>query len=254
MLKAGKEKADVTSTDFAAYLTEVVNDAIFETVLRFAWLGDTTADTVANGSYLKNGTDPDYFNKMDGYWVQILAIVAANSARRTSTTITTRNAAASYALQAFTTADTTNKVVSEALTNVRMGADLRLRSRTDLVFIATQTVADQYERELINANISYTTERLEGGIMLLKNGGIEIYSFSLLDRIIQTYFDNGTKWVNPHRLILTTKENLGLGVESVGALDSLDIFYDKKTKKNYIDFMIQMDAKVFSDNLVQVTY
>lgn len=254
MLQQGKNKADVTTTEFAAYLTEVMNDAIFETILRFAWLGDTNADTIANGGYLKNGTDTDYFNKLDGFWVQVLAIVAANATRKTSTTISTRNAGASYSAQAFTTADTTNKVVSEALTNLRLGADLRLREKTNLVYVCTQSVADQYERELINANISFTTERLEGGITVLRNGGIEIFAFSLLDRIIQTYQDNGTKWNNPHRLILTTKDNLGVGVESVGALDSLDIFYDKKTKKNYVDFMVSMDAKIFSDNLIQATY
>lgn len=254
MMQIGKDKPDVSSTDFATYLTEVVNDAIFETVLRFAWLGDTNADTVANGGYLTNGTTVAYFDKLDGYWAQILAIVAATPARKTTTTISTRNAGASYAAQEFTTADVTNKVVSSALTQLRLKADLRLRNKQNLVFVCTQSVADQYEQELINANISYTTERLEGGITVLRNGGIELQAFSLLDRIIQNYQDDGTKWNNPHRLILTTTDNLALGVESVGALDSLDIFYDKKSKKNYIDFMVSLDAKVLQNHLIQVTY
>lgn len=254
MMNQGVEKADITNTQFGSYLAEIITDAIFETVYRFAWLGDTNADTIANGGYLTNGTDPAYFDKLDGYWTQILAIVTATPARLTSTTISTRNAAASYALQEFTAADTTNKVVSDALTKLRMKADLRLRSKQNLVYVATQSVADQYEQELIFANIAFTTDRLENGVQILKAGGIEIYSFNLLDRIISGYFDNGTKLLNPHRLVLTTKDNLLLGVESVGSLGSFDIFYDKKSKKNFVDFAFNLDAKVAVDHLIQVTY
>lgn len=254
MLNKGIQKPDITNTDFANYLTDVVNEAIFESVLRLCWLGDTTADTIANSSYLTNGTEKKYFNKIDGFWKQFLAIVAADSTKKTSTILTTRNAGSTYAAQQFTATDTTNLEVSKALTSVRFGADKRLRRQTNLVFICTQSVMDQYEKELIFANINYTTERLENGVMTLKNGGIELMSFELLDRLIDEYMDNGTKLNNPHRLVLTTKDNLGVGVETVGNLSELDIFYDKKTKNNYVDFQYSIDAKVLKDEFVQLSY
>lgn len=254
ILKKGIQKPDVTGTDYANYISDVVSEAIFESVLRLAWLGDTAADTVANSSYLTNGTEKKYFNKINGFWKQFLAIVAADATKKTSTILTTRNAGASYAAQQFTSTDTTNLEVSNALTAVRFGADKRLRRQTNLVYICTQSVMDQYEKELIFANINYTTERLENGVMTLKNGGIELMSFELLDRLIDEYMDNGTKLNNPHRLVLTTKDNLGVGVESTGNLSELDIFYDKKTKTNIVDFQYTIDAKVLKDEYVQLSY
>lgn len=253
-LKKGVQKPDLTGTDFFNYIQEVLADAVLEAVFRLVWFGDTTADNVADGGILTNGINPAYFTKIDGAWKQIFAIVAANSARKTSTTLTTRNAAASYALQAFTDQDTTDMVVTKALQKVRFGADLRLRERTDLVYIVTQSVADQYELELINANRAYTTERLENGIMMLKSAGIEVIAFSLWDRIIQNYLNNGTKYSNPHRMLLTTKTNVQVGVEEVANLSEFDVFYDKKSKKNFIDFQFSLDAVVVQNELVQASY
>jgi len=154
----------------------------------------------------------------------------------------------------FTSTDTTNKVVINALQNMLYGADLRLRERGDLVYIVTQSVADQYSKELKAANVAFTTERYENGISVLKSDGIEVISFSLWDRIIKAYYDNGTTYYLPHRAVLTTKENLVIGFDSMGAMADFDVHFDRVTKKNYIDFQINMDAKVVEDYMVQVAY
>ena len=253
--KKGIAKGDLTATDLLIYLEELVKDAIIETIYRLAYFGDTSA-TNYNGTpagVVTNGTDLAYFDKIDGIWKQLFAIVSGDATRKTAG-LATKNAQTTFALQAFDSTDTTNKVVTNTLQNMRYGADMRLRSQTDLVYIVTQSVYDQYERELINFNVAYTTERLENGLMVLKSGGIEVIAFQLWDRIITSYFSNGTKYYLPHRAILTNKTNLKVGVEEVGSLGETDVWYDKTLNKTYLKFAFGIDAKVAQNELVQLAY
>lgn len=254
-LKRGIEKGDLTSTDLLIYLEELVQDAIVEAVYRFAYFGDKDAADVnaSPAGTLKAGTDVAYFNKINGFYKQLFAIAVADTARLT-TDLASRNGQATYALQKFTSTDTTNKVATNALQNMYYDADMRLRERTDLVYVVTQSVADQYARELKAANQAFTTERLENGITVLQSDGIEVVGFPFLDRMIKTYFDNGTKYYLPHRAILTTKENMQLGAEESGSFTDLDVWFDKTLNKTYMKFTLTMDAKVLLDYLVQVAY
>lgn len=251
----GIDKYDLTATEYFLFLQDLITDAMLECIYRLAWLGDVNADTYANSGVLTDGTPLAGFNRIDGFWVQFVAIVAANSARKISgSTVTTRNAAANYAAQAFTSTDTTNRVVTEAFQELRYKADLRLRSRADQCIICTQSMADQYERELKAQQKVYDVTVITDGITMLKSDGIEIYVFSFLDRMINSYFNNGTKWYLPHRAVLTTKTNLQIGTEEEGNFSTFDVFYDKVTKKNYVDFLFNEDAMVALDHLVQLVY
>lgn len=255
-LKNGVEAADVTSLDFVNYVVdELLKYSVYEAVLRLAWFGDTSAATTAASpaGVLTAGTNVAYFNKIDGLWKQIAAIVAADSTRKT-TDLASRNGQATFAAQAFTSTDTTNKVVMNALQNCLYNADLRLREKGDLVYVVTQSVQDQYSRELKASNVAFTTERYENGISVLKSDGIEVIAFSLWDRIIKAYYSDGTKYLNPHRIVLSTKENLRIGTESVGTFETFDLFYDKKTRNVYVDFEVSLDAKVVEDYMIQVAY
>ena len=254
-LKKGIEKGDLTSTDLLIYLEEVVQDSIVEAIYRLAYFGDKdSADVNASpAGTLKAGTDVAYWNKIDGFYKQLFAIAVADADRLT-TDLASRNGQSTYALQKFTSTDTTNKVATNALQNMYYDADMRLRERTDLVYVVTQSVADQYARELKAANQAFTTERLENGITVLLSDGIEVVGFPFLDRMIKTYFDNGTKYYLPHRAILTTKENMQVGAEESGSFTDLKVWYSDDKNKTYMKFALTMDAKVLLDYLVQVAY
>lgn len=254
-LKKGVQKADLTGTEFLVFVEELLSDALIETYLRIAYFNDKDA-AATNDSPAGNitaGTNLAFFNRIDGIWKQIYSIVAADSARLT-TGLASRNGQASFAAQAFTDTDTTSKVVTKTLQNMKFGSDMRLRGKANLVYIATQSVVDQYERELIASEANFTINRLENGFTVLKNGGIEVIGFDFWDRIIRAYFSNGTKYYQPHRIILSTPENLQIGTEESSALSSYDIFYDKKTKTTNVDFSFNLDAKVVEDHMVQVAY
>lgn len=244
----GIAAADLTKTEFAQFLMERYPDAIKEAIYRICWFGDTAADVIANGGKLTAGTDKTYFNIINGFWKQLVAIATANAARRVTIT---ENAGANYAAQA-------NLSSTAALTYMRtayQNADKRLKSNPNACFILSDSLVDNYQTYLESqVNNTQGFMYIENGIAKFLYRGIPVYRFDFLDRYTTAYFDNGTKYDAPHKLILTTKDNLQIGVESVGALEELDMFYDKRDKKTYVDAMFKLDAKVVLDYNVMVGY
>jgi hypothetical protein len=137
---------------------------------------------------------------------------------------------------------------------MRYGSDFRLRGKEGLQYVVTQSVADQYERELTDANISFTTERLENGMTMLRSGGIEVIGFQFWDRIIRTYESDGVVLYLPHRALLTVKTNTQIGTCEESNLSEMASIYDPVTKLNHLDTQYDIDAKIIEDYLVQVAY
>jgi hypothetical protein len=254
-LANGIAKPDLDGTDFMRFMTEVVSDAMAEAVLRIAWFSDEDAANYNDSpaGVITNAVDPDFFNPIDGFWKQIFDIVAANSARYTDT-LQSRNGQATYALQAFTSTDTTNKVAISTFEALKYNADFRLREQSNLVFMVTQSVFDQYAKELRSQSLDTSFERIEGGYNSLMFEGIPIVALNFWDRNIRANFDNETKYYRPHRALLTTKDNLVIGTENEGNFSEIDVFYDKKEKQQYVDFAFNIDAKVLEDTMLQVAY
>lgn len=251
----GINKADLTGTDFALFIEQRLGEALPETYMRLAYFGDKDAANYNDSpaGVITNTTDVNYFNRIDGIWKQIYAIVGADASRKTAG-LATKNAQSSYANQAFNSTDTSNKVVMNLLFDMEVGADSRLTSQTGLVFQVTKSVFDQYRRELTFANIAYTTDRLENGMQVINAGNIPVVCVEFWDRMIKAHFNNGTKYYLPHRAILANPANLQIGTEEENTLTAFDMFYDKKTKTTNVDFQFDMDAKVIVDHEIQVAY
>lgn len=251
--KNGIAKNDLTSTDYFVFLSDLLSDAMAEAILRLAYFGDTNADDYTGGGVITNGTPLTAFNRIDGYWVQIFAIVAADATKKTAG-LATKNAAASYALQKFNSTDTTNQVVLTTIQDMVTDADYRLRDSENKVVICTMSVFDQAVRELKKLSVHYTVELITNGIQTVMIDGIEVIGMSFLDRMINAYHNNGTKYYLPHRAILTTKDNLQIGTEEEANFTEFDAFYDKVSKKSMIDFQFNLDAQIGLDHMVQVAY
>jgi len=260
----GLEKADLTTTEFADFFIERYQDEIFEAMHRFIWFGDTDAAAITAspaGNFAAATFVAKRWNAIDGIWKQLYAIVAADSDRRTSGagTISTYNAQALAADQAFDAAATTNRVVTKTLQDVIFNADYRLQDKQDKIILVTKSVADQYIRELeaeTSNGIDVAFEYLQDGIMVLKRMGVTIIALSFWDRMITGYTSNaaGTGYFRRHRVLMTTKENLAFGTEEEGNLSNVEVFYDKRLKTNYFDFAANLDAKVLQDYMIQVSY
>lgn len=251
----GIKRADLTNTDVMAFIEDRATVALDEAKLRHAWFGDLDAATTADSpaGVITAGTDLDFFNAIDGYWKQIYAIVATTPTTQAASI--TKNAGASYVLQAFDSTDVTNKVIMSNMQDVLDNADVRLTDREDKMFIVTKSVYDQLKREYKSyGNVADSFMMNIDGVPTLTFDGVPVKKFSFQDRTIRAYQDNGTTWYQPHRIVLTTKANLQIGVEDEAALAGLDVHYDKVTKNNYIDSQFLMDVKVVEDYMISVAY
>lgn len=256
-LNNGVNKSDLTGTELAAMITSHVGDLLMDVSMRHAWFGDTAIVAGTNNNL--GAGDLVYFNAIDGFWAQLFDIVSVTPARQSTTGLTTKNGQASYALQAFNATDTTNQVATKALDQMYYDADMRLRgmAKSDLVFLVSQSVYDQYEKERKATGGSGIYEvflRQEDGAPLLSSNGIEVVPVHDWDRIIQSYLEDGTNYTIPHRAVLTTRTNLMLGVEEASNLGEFDAWYSKDNEKYYIKFGFSLDAKVGLDNMVQLAY
>lgn len=262
-LKPGTDIGDLTTTDFAEFFEARYADELAEMFFRFVWFGDEDAATIADspaGYFITSGFEAKRWNVIDGLWKQLFAIVASDSTRRTTGAgLDTRNSQGTFAAQAFTSADTTAKVVTNTLQNMEFESDYRLRDKGERFYIATQSVVDQYKRELedyAGSGIETSFDILQNGITVLKRGGVTIYGFSFWDRMIRTYMRNSTGlgYYYPHRILLTTKEQLAVGTREMGVFSKVKPFYDDVTNKSYFDIAGNIDAKVLQDFMVQVAY
>lgn len=254
-LKNGVSKGELEQTDFMRFMRDVLSDAMYEAVLRIVWFSDEDAANYNSSpaGFVKNGTNLAFFNPIEGIWKQIFDIVATTSARKT-TTLTTKNAQATYADQAFNSTDTTNKIATSTLEALKYEADFRLRGATGLKFYVTQSLADQYAKELRSQNLDMSYERIEGGYDQLYFEGIPVIPLQFWDRIIRQYFDNGTKYYLPHRAILVDTDNIAVGTEEESNLQELKVWHENKDNSLYIDFGFNLDAKVIEDYMIQVAY
>ncbi|MEY4571068.1 MAG: hypothetical protein RLZ10_261 [Bacteroidota bacterium] len=257
--KVGINLNDLTGTDFALWCEELVAEILLKSILVQAYFSDKDIDIQTNAGVLTNDLDEDgdtyvaYFNKIDGLWKQLFAIAVADP-KRLTLGLDTKNAELTFDDQAFNDTDTTNLVVTKLFRKMRTGADLRLRESDDLCYLVTQSVADQYETELIFANVAYDVTKVMDGISMLTHGSTTVYAFAFWDRAINEFFATATAWDLPHRAILTTKTNLSIGCESESALAEFDIWYSKDDDTTYIKTGYKKDAKVLQDHLVQVAY
>lgn len=241
----GIDYADITNTDIADFILEIMGDAAVEDVWRIAWFNMLTP---AN---LTSGTDVSDYNMIDGFWVQLYAIVAANAARLTTTGVAAANGQATFALQdsTFTAAN-----AKDVLAAIQTDADYRLQAAPDKVLLVTQSILNKYMDYLESIAVPASFEKIEGGFSVLKRRGVDIIGINQWDRTIRADFSNGTKYYLPHRALLTTKRNLRIGMDDSSAIGDFDVFFDKMTETNNFKGGYKIDAKIIEDHMVQVAY
>lgn len=219
-----------------------------ERIIPKVWFSDTLADTIANGGVLTNGTDKTYFNTFNGLFKQIFT--DATISAKYKTTIA-KNSGASYVLQTLDSGD-----ALAALKSVYTKADLRLRSLADAKFYVTQSIYDGYMNDLEtlqNVGVG-NTMITENGQMKLTYRGIEVVAIASWDREIDAYQNNGTKWNLPHRIVLSTPNNLRVGTLAQGDFGNINAFYDQYHNVNVIDGVYSIDAKMLEAYKVSVAY
>lgn len=234
------------------FLVASILEAVKENLWYKVWFNDTDASTFedSDGSNtFTNGTDVDYFNSFDGIFKQIFATTSLTTGGKYFVSIT-KNAGNSYANQALASGD-----AIATLKAIYNKADSRLRSRADAKLLVTRSLYDGLLNDLeAIQNVGGFTQTNEGGMSTLRYRGIEVKMVEIWDRFIQTYQNNGTKYNLPHRAVFTVSSNIPVGTLASGDFGTVDAFYDKVTKQNYVDGVYSLDAKLLEDYLTCVAY
>jgi hypothetical protein len=253
-LNKGIARKDLTTTDFNEFVSQRIEEALVEDMLRIVWFNDTAHDDVdaSPAGVLTSGTDLADYTIIDGLWSQIYDEVALDSNRRYTIAL---NSQGTYANQAFDSTDTTNKLAHEILNGVVSAADYRLKSRKDKVLLVTQSIYDQYYQELKSyANIPASYEMVQNGKSTLSYDGIPVIPIDFWDRTIRADFDNGAAWYQPHRVLLTIKDNIPVGVESIDATKAMEVWYERKEQTTNWRGGFKIDAKLLQSEMFQAGY
>lgn len=243
LLPTGAEHGDITeSTQIMSVIIDKVKESLQKAMWRLVFFNEENIKNVADGGVLSDGVDTDYFNILDGLFVQMNAQVTNNAKQKVEISA---NAGTSYTAQAITPED-----AKDLLQAMYFKAPLTLRAMTNNAFYVTQSIFDAYDQYLSVTKTNETQySNFVDGVKSLKFHGLDVVAMPIWDEIISAYFNNGTKLDNPHRAILSNKDVLGVAVDDLQSFENAEIFYDKKDRKVYIDVAGKIDAKLLNPNL-----
>lgn len=236
-MRKGIDMSNFEDTDYMAILLEVLLSSMNEFVYRLIWFEDKDAKNVADGGTVTDGVDTDYFTIIDGLFKQMRMQSADNPKQRVTIA---ENAGATYDAQSVTS----DAAVSYIKTMYRQ-APIQLRNLKDKFFLTTQGIWDAYAESLQSARYLETTYlNLVNGMQTVSYNGVPIIAMPIWDEIITSYFDNGTKFDNPNRIVLSAKSVLAFGVDDPNAFENVESWYEKKDRKVYLQSMGKADAKL----------
>lgn len=230
------------------FLVAKVVEGFNENLIRQAWFSDTAAALTTGGGVFKTGTDLGYFNSFNGLFKQIFTEIPTSDAKYVAIT---KNAGASYALQALASGD-----AIATLKAMYAKADSRLLDSGSAKFYVTRSIWDGYLNDLESVQNSGAGNTMinENGQVSLTYRGIPVVKVEVWDRVVAAYQDNGTKLNLPHRAVLSTPMNLKIGTLATDDFGALDAFYDKYHKVNVIDGVYTIDAKHLEKYLTVAAY
>lgn len=239
-MRRGTPIADLTDTDYIAIVTSVLIDKVREFIFRVVWFGDTTAANESAGGDITNGKNAALFQLFDGFYKQAEVQATANTSQLVAIPA---NSQASYAAQR---SGMDANAAYSLLSAMYFAAPVELRAMGELRFYVTQSIADAYQQYLIGTGIEATYTNLVEGVQALTFLGVPVIPMPLADVIIRTYFDDGAAYVKPHRALLTAREVLGVGADTVDAFNEVKVWYSDDTEKTSLRVRGKLDAKILA--------
>lgn len=239
--QAGGADINISSVMF-----KFITDKFIDNLELASWRATYFADKATNPNI--------YYDKIDGIFVQL----AAGSGDIVDLT---QNAGVTFLLQAITG----EEVYDYLTTMYQLAGQKPWFDPTKMEFRVTRSMASQLVTYLNTTNIEKNNctcidpkTAVASPIFVLE--GLRIYGVPIItitewDDIINysTTLNGGggaNSRVDPHRAILSTKENLLIGTTEKKALNSFDIWYSKDAKKVYLEGSSYLGGGVPLDDYV----
>jgi len=263
-LKNGTDIADLTGTEFMTYiLRPALEKQMKRMIWRFGWFGDTAAKKQADGGMLTDSEalKKELFTTCDGLFKRIFAQCVANSKQLTTIAA---NSEATFAAQRA--AMLQEGVASNLLDMMLMDADSRITSDPGAVILMTKAMADCLTYDVKNRyKVIMPWQTVFQGLDMTEYNGVKIARVSIWDRMIQAYehieaeASGNTPAQNkpnkPFRMVYAnTNTQLQVATESGGLLEDLDIWFDKKERRNYIYATGKIGTQILENDMFHAAY
>jgi hypothetical protein len=244
--------------ELMTFIEDQASESVKDSILRHADFGDKGASPVGDGTgdeTLTVGTDKAYFNVIDGLWAQIFADQALGASALTYRhSLASYNGQATKALQNSTLVAATDACI-DAMRAMYDNIAPEAFQGTNLVFQMTRSMYNNWLAFLEDKSLIFTLSQAE---QKTSNGlayrGIPIVVRYDWDRIIRTYYDNGTTYYLPHRIILADINNIPIGTSDSESLTMLKSHFDLTTEKHYIKNAYKIDMKILVEEELASAY
>lgn len=250
-LKQGTEIGDLTTTEFMTYIIRPALERQMKLMIwRFGWFGDKQAKNISEGGTLTDGVKKEFFTTNDGLFKRIFAQCATN-AKQLSTIAA--NAEATWAAQkaAMLQAGAATSLVD----NMLMDADSRITSDGNAVIMMTKAMADALTYDIKQ---TYKTimpwEKVFEGFDTAQYGGVTIARVSIWDRMIQAFEKNAGAYNKPFRMVYANPNQLLIGTPQDSLISDLDIWFDKKERRNYIYSTGKIGTELLENDMFHAAY
>jgi len=238
----------------AAFVEDQALTSVKESIIRITEFAATNHSPVGDATgdqNLTSGTDKTYFNVLNGMWAQIEADAALAPNNKIYRYTISENAGANKNAQLNLAADAALNVFRALYGNIPSQAF----ASGNLVIQCTRSLFNNWVDYLETQSLGFTLTRAEqGNVSRWSYRGIPIVVRYDWDVIIRTYFDTGTTYYLPHRAILADINTIPIGTSDEESLTRLDSFYDRVSKKHFIDFAYRIDCKVLDEDLIAVAF
>lgn len=248
--RIAKNTWEDVDNEMMAFIVDRATDAVTQSILRISNLANTTNSPIGDGTgneLLTVGTNKTYFNMLNGMWAQIEADQAGSALAHRYTI--SENGEATKTAQLALAADRALNVFRDLYTNIDPRA-----FTGNLVFQVSRTIFNNWQDFMEDKSLVFQLDRTEQGSTKFTYRGIPIVVRYDWDRMIQSYFDNGTTYYLPHRVLLTDLNNIPIGTSDEESMSSIESFYDRKDKKWYLDVAYKIDQKNLLEYNMAVGY
>ncbi len=237
--------------EYMAFIEERTLESIKLSVIRHAEFGNTNASPIGDATgdqTLTVGIDKTYFNVIDGMWQQLEADAALAPNNLGYRATIAENALASKALQLAlgntTALDTMRDIYENIAPEAFEGQKLK--------FQITRSLFNNWMAFLEDKSLVFTLTQAEtkGVTDKYTYRGIPIEVRYDWDRTIRAYYDNGTTYHLPHRILLSDNSNIPVGTRDSESLSSFSSkFIDNGvSEKHYIKYAYNIDCKVLEED------
>ena len=237
--ETGCSEVDDLNDKFIQFLVEWMRDAIINSHWTKVWFAfESSTDESLKGT--------------DGLFTQYLGYAPDGDSKRI---VIPENAKTTYGDQDNLDPNRGFEVYSAMYSKMLKNRVLR-NKRGNLMIMTTEDLAINYQEYLRTHNQVNCCYKQDVTTEVYALDSLNIYGIPIKivyewDDIIRggefSELDNGTKWDNPHRAVLSWKANQPVGTCNATHLDEVVLLYDQITRKMHIRSEYEIGSKVLLD-------